>query len=436
MSLRSEISNSLDKFFGGSDAPLSALTASELAAREKYANEQRIRKDAIRHHLGLRLFRIVRNTLTCAFAAVATTSAVSNFYPDLAAKPFNDHMTDKGYAPDQDKYFHNKQIRVYRNLPMASLHIAGANSGLRLKNALTSDGLLHKTFALASEPLIYAADLYVSYNGLKLQDSTGIYNAFMLNMGQLMQNDKGSYVIEVGPDFSLRQYLNSTLGLPESQQLTFRNDPEKLEKLLYQLIMLHEARHADQTLPATSLNETDADHYAFKVMQQQGTDPALLNEALEIWHTLRTVRALAGDTFHCTTDLGVGTPPRSIQQGIEDPAGFAQLQSTLVYVGSMNDNKFPYGMSNFNRVFFTLQRILVDEECRSNRPLHRAAQATQSAMLHMDRLCGGTLLTGEFAFMEIDMTCLKLPYDRIPDPLPAAAVIPSSAKPQSWSSPQ
>lgn len=381
--------------------------------KEVLENKQ-LRKALVKHHRK-KVFRRVQ----LAFLASASLSTGLQFTPNLVSKPLDTFMAEKGYPADFSKNFHNKEIRVYqRGNVLYPFHMAGRETGMLWHETLKEKhaGLIGLTI---STPFVYSSALLKGFTDMVFNETFDAYS---------MSNDDNPALrtnfIRPPGDFSLQSYLADFSNI-EGKGFKFEHKPEDLKRVIFEQIMLHEARHGDQKKTVyTTANESDADLYAFRVLAARGTDPGLLREAATIVANARAINAtLYGDQGHVST-FALVRGEESVFEAREEAADFRRLHEFLAEADRMNDKAFPKDMEASARYFYltaALEKVGVLDE---DPGLKQAASAYVNAVAYFNHVSGGKMLDAKFT-TKVDLGYLVNEYKPVPDKLPAPVAAPA-----------
>lgn len=394
--------NKLRKAFGLKAKPPAPEVPKEIA------ENRHIQKAVIKNHR-----RKIRRRLRNVFLASAALSTALQFTPDLVSTKFDDFMAQKGYPADYAQHFHTGDIRVYdRYNPLYPFHLAGRAVGIVWNESLKEQ---HTSYIalMVGTPFIYVSGLWQGFTemipfGSKL-------DAYSLTTNDAPR-DRVNFIRPPGT-FSLNGFLSDFTGV-DGRALEFKSDRAELREVLFQFVMLHEARHGDQDhLAYVTANESDADMYAFRVLAARGVDKALLNEAASIVVHARAINAtLGGDAGHVST-FAMQRGHQRIFDAYQDAAAFQRLHEVLAEADRRNDAVLPPEMRAGNRYLYltlAMQREgLLDEDPG----MKRAASVFLNAIGYFDRLSGGMIIDRGFDFEKIDLGYLTERYTPVPDKL-------------------
>ncbi|TAL40123.1 MAG: hypothetical protein EPN97_00755 [Alphaproteobacteria bacterium] len=370
--------------------------------------------------------RKVLKRLGGIFMASAMLSTGLQYTPGLVSVKFDDFMAGRGYADNLSQHFHTGEIRVYdRFNPLYPFHRAGREVAIEWHENMKISRFAAIPLAVAT-PFIYWGGLTSGFGDMLPGSELDAYS--MANNDK--PADRVNFIRPPG-EFSLNSFLADFSGV-DGGKLTFKNDRQDLRDVLFAFTMLHEARHGDQEkLANANANESDADLYAFKVLQARGVDPALLREAATIVAHARTLNAvLGGDASHVSTftlQRGSGR----IFDGYQDAAAFKRLHDVLGEADVRNDLAFPPRMPAGQRyLYLTLameQEGLLDEDAG----MKKAAVAYVNAINYFNNASGGAMIDPKFDMSKIDLSYLTQKYKPVPDKLNVPAAAPKAPKPNS-----
>jgi hypothetical protein len=298
-----------------------------------------LQKAVIRKHR-----RKVGKRLLCVVFGSAALSAGLQLTPDLVSTKFDDFMVQRGYPADLSKNFSTGEIRVYdRFNPLYPFHLAGREVGMIWHESLKEQHV-GPIFPLLATPRVYVQGLW---NGTKDMFPGSQLDAYSMAPNDALKNRVN--FIRPPDEFSLNGFLEDFSG-QDGSALKFKSDRNDLRYVLFEFVMLHEARHGDQQkLAFINANEADADLYAFQVMASRGVPPALLNEAATIVAHARAINgAMRGDAAHAST-FTLERGRERIFDAYEDATDFSRLHMVLAEADHRNDAAFPADMPAGNR---------------------------------------------------------------------------------------
>ena len=380
-----------------------------------------LQKAIVRRHRG-KVLRRLRNI----FLASALLSTGLQYTPGLVSTKFDDFMAGRGFDNNLSQNFHTGEIRVYdRFNPLYPFHLAGREVALEWHENMKITHFAAIPLAIET-PFIYVGGLKKGFFDMLPGSALDAYS--------MAPNDKPAdrvNFIRPPGEFSLESFLGDFSGM-NGEKLTFKNDREDLRNVLFEFVMLHEARHGDQEkLAYANANESDADLYAFKVMQARGVDPALLKEAATIVAHARTLNAvLRGDTGHVST-FTLQRGGARIFDSYEDAASFKRLHDVLGEADVRNDEAFPPKMKAGQR--FAYLTIAMEQEGLLNEDagMKKAAVAYIGAINYFNMASGGEMIDPKFDMSKIDLGYLTQKYKPVPDKLNVPAAAPKAPKPNS-----
>lgn len=345
------------------------------------------------------------------FAASAALSTGLQYAPDAVSTKLDDFMTQKNFGGDFSQHFHAKEIRVYdRFNPLYPFHLAG--------NAVKMTWQDGERDGLGTVPLVVGTPFL--YTGMLWKGFTDMIPGNKLDAYSISNSDEAAnrttYIRPPG-DFSLNRFMGDFSGV-NGQKLEFQSDREVLRDILFQFVMLHEARHGDQdkTVFGTT-NESDADLYAFRVMKARGTDSALLNEAATIVAHARAINgAVGGDAEHAST-FTLQRGQQRVFDAHQDAASFERLNQLLAEADGRNRDKFPDAMPRGNRYLYLTLAMHGQGLLKEDPGLDKAATSFVQALGYFDKLSGGKIIDQEFDLSQIDLKYLTQVYKPVPDKL-------------------
>lgn len=392
-------------------------------------NDTRVQKAVLK----ARRRSFIKRVLVSGVAAAAISTG-TQYYPDTVSTPLNQYMADKGHTPDFSIHFHAANIRVYdRWNPLYPFHVAGQGAKLTWQ-AIDADpeagGSISKGISKGlSTAIVYPTMLFQGFSTLLMPNALDAY---------AIPNDaphsKREVFIRPPGEIKIADFL-SDFSRVSSDKLYFQNEPKDLERVLYQYIMLHEARHGDQrTDVATSLNEADADRYAFSVLAARGHKKELLDEALSIITHSRTMASVLGGGTSHTTSVALLRPYQTPYAAYKDEAALQRLHKVLTDAEVMNKDAFPEDMGRGNR-FIYLAGAMNKQGVANNDPeMKLALNMFVSAAVYFNMVTGGAMINTEFDLKKINIGYLQQQYKPVEDKLgfpvmPAPATADSSKRP-------
>lgn len=198
--------------------------------------------------------------------------------------PFPQYMDDRGY-PGLSKHFEQKNLRV----------VHADIDALQERDSAEQD----------------------TVSRLRAQSQRLVFQGEMLGL-----------IVPPPEDLTARQLWGQFMGA-DLGALTYAVPDEDVRRLLFEHIMLHEARHCDQTGETQSCaREADADQYGFDVLQEINVPAALLAQYKEDFINARVISALVyKDTLHNTAPYLRG--PIGAQETGEENLGLWELREAL-----------------------------------------------------------------------------------------------------------
>lgn len=349
-----------------------------------------------------------------AFAASAALSTGLQYAPDLVSTKLDNFMAQKNFGSDYAQHFHAKEIRVYdRFNPLYPFHLAG--------NAVKMTWQDGERDGLGAVPLVVGTPFL--YTGMLWKGFTDMIPGNKLDAFSISNSDEAAnrttYIRPPG-DFSLNRFMGDFSGV-NGQKLEFQSDREVLRDILFQFVMLHEARHGDQDKTVFgATNESDADLYAFRVMKARGTDSTLLNEAATIVAHARAINgAVGGDAEHAST-FTLQRGQQRVFDAHQDAASFERLNQLLAEADARNRDKFPDAMPRGNRYLYLTLAMHGQGLLKEDAGLDKAATSFVQALGYFDKLSGGKIIDQQFELSKIDLKYLTQVYKPVPDKLAPA----------------
>jgi hypothetical protein len=374
-------------------------------------NDKRVQKAVFKS----RRRRFFKRLLVTSVAAAAISTG-THYAPDSVSTPFNTYMTENGHAENFHDHFHAKNIRVYdRWNPLYPFHLAG--QGVKITwNEIDQDkesGNASKAFSKAvTTPIVYYSMLFKGAGDLILPHPI---DAYALS-GNAPHSEREVF-IRPPKSVNLGDFI-SDFGRVNTTEMTFKNDKAELERVIFEYIMLHEARHGDQDKGvAVSLNESDADRYGFDVLAARGNKTELLSEARAIITHSRTMSSVLGGGTSHTTSVALMRPYATPYNAYRDEAALHRLHQVLSDADVMNKDAFPEDMSRGNR-FVYLAAALKKQGLTARDPdMQLATDLFLNAAGFFNTASGGTLIDRSFNIDNINMSYLQQQYKPVEDKL-------------------
>jgi hypothetical protein len=370
--------------------------------------ENKAVQKAVFKHVGRRGRRRLRNV----FLASAALSTVLQFTPDLVSTKYDDYMAQKGYPADLSQHFHTGEIRVYDRVnPLYPFHLAGREVQMIWHEGMKENRANAIGLAIAT-PFVYTAGLFGGFLHMLPGNPLDAYS--MANNDNHAQ--RVNFIRPPG-EFSAARFFEHFSGI-DSEGFSFKNDPAQLKRVLFEFVMLHEARHGDQQkLASATANESDADLYAFRVLEARGTNPALLEEAATLIMHARTINSVIGGDISHASSFALLRGSERLFDAHQDAAVMERLHNVLDEADAFNDKAFPPGMKSGNRyVYLALalhNRGILDEDP----DMKLAAAAFVTASAYFDNVSGGKIIDRRFNTQKLDFSYLTNEYRPVPDKL-------------------
>lgn len=355
--------------------------------------------------------------LLVSSVAAAAISTGTQYYPDTVSTPLDTYMAEKGHASNFSTHFHAAHIRVYdRWNPLYPFHVAGQGAKLTWQEIDADkeiNGPVSKALSKAvSTAIIYPSMLFQGFSTLLMPNALDAY---------AIPNDaphaKREVFIRPPGQIKIADFI-SDFGHVNSDKLYFQNKPKDLERVLYEYVMLHEARHGDQrTDVATSLNEADADRYAFRVLEARGNKKELLDEARAIiLHSRTMASVLGGGTSH-TTSVALLRPQQTPYASYKDEAALQRLHKVLSDADVMNKDVFPEDMSRGNRFIYLAGAMNKQHIADKDPEMKLALSMFVSAAVYFNMVTGGGMIDTDFDLKKIKINYLQQQYKPVEDKL-------------------
>lgn len=377
---------------------------------DEIVNDKNVQKAVIKNRRKKR-WRALRN-----IALVSTAlSTITYFNPDLVSSTYDAHMAERGYTATHQENFHAAEVRVYDRgnffLPFytgassvteawqqAERHDIGVLSRIILTPILYVDGISEGIGTLLTPSTL---DAYSKSNNAPLEERT-------------------VFIHPPADNFTVQQFLSDfadvTLSDPQ-----FKHNQEDIARVLYEYVMLHEARHGDQDKSvSTALKEADADRYAFDVLETRGIEPSLLQEVRDIVTYGRTMASvLGGGTSHATSLALMRDYPTAFD-AYEDGASFKRLHNILQDAVHFNADAFDDRISNGNRMIYIAGALNARGTLRHDPELRAANNHFITAINFFQEASGYKLVNPFLDLSGVDVDYLKQPYSGAPDKLKPA----------------
>lgn len=173
--------------------------------------------------------------------------------------------------------------------------------------------------------------VHADIHSMAESDSTGQDTSIRLraqSQRMLFQGQTLGLIVPPPEDLTAQQLWADFMGA-DLGPFKYAAPDEDVRRLLFEHIMLHEARHCDQSFDVlTSAQEADADQYGFEVLQKINVPTALLHQYKEDFTNARVISALVyKDTLHNTAPyLRNFIEPQAMS---EENAGLWELREKL-----------------------------------------------------------------------------------------------------------
>ena len=366
--------------------------------------------------------------------AAAAISTGTQYYPDTVSTPLDQYMANKGHTPDFSIHFHAANIRVYdRWNPLYPFHVAGQGAKLTWQS-IDADpeisGPISKGISKGlSTAIVYPTMLFQGFSTLLMPNALDAYA-----IPNDAPHNKREVFIRPPGQIKIADFI-SDFGHVNSDKLYFQNEPKDLERVLYQYVMLHEARHGDQrTDVATSLNEADADRYAFSVLAARGHKKELLSEALSIITHSRTMASVLGGGTSHTTSVALLRPYQTPYGAYKDEAALQRLHKVLSDAEVMNKDVFPEDMGRGSRFIYLAGAMNKQGVANQDPDMKLALNMFVGAVAYFNGVTGGAIVNTEFDLKKINIRYLQEQYKPVEDKLgipgiPTPAASDSSKRP-------
>lgn len=336
------------------------------------------------------------------------------FIPGSVSTTFDRHMTEKGHPANLQEHFHTSNIRVYDRINILyPFHFSGMTTHLTWSEELNKKNPDITLWDVALEPVNIGIKVISGYTQMLPGNKLDAWSI----SGSGPVEGRYCYIRPPG-DFSLERYLQDFSGI-KAEQLNFKNDHKELSRILYAYVMLHEARHCDQDkrVHASPLNESDADLYAFKILQTQGERPELLAEAHDIMLHLRTLNSvIGGDSLHTTT-FTLERKSQTAMDAHNDAATFWRLRQILIDARSLNEEAFPDGAKTGGQFYYLTSGMMKAGLFDGDKQLTKAAKTFMSGVEYFDKATHGAAIDREFNPSKLDFSFFDKKYEPVKDKL-------------------
>jgi hypothetical protein len=224
-----------------------------------------------------------------------------------------------------------------------------------------------------------------------------------------------SFILPPPEDFSTQGLLSKLAGL-DTGKLHFKSDEKELDKVMFQFVLLHEARHSDQNVNASvAINENDSDRYALQVMALRGVKPEVMNEAMTLLVGARIFAStMNGDTSH-NTGYSLQRAENSIWHTEEDSMNIAHLSRLLSYAAQENKDVFPNDMSGNERRIYLANGLVRSGLLDKDPELKRAAQTFLAVAGYFNQISEKRFINPHFDVSKLTFKTLTADYAPAPD---------------------
>lgn len=372
---------------------------------DEIVNDKNVQKAVFKNHRKKR-WRALRN-----IALVSTAiSTILQFNPNIVSTSYDDYMADRGYTATHQENFHAAEVRVYdRGNFLLPFYTAGSGVVETWRAAEQQD------IGVAAR-VIFTPFSYMAGFGRGIGDvfSSGALDAYSISNDAPL-NERSVFIRPPADGFTVQEFLRDFAGLNLSN-IQFEHDHKDIERVLFEYVMLHEARHGDQSKSvSTALNEADADRYAFDVLETRGIEPSLLQEVRDIVTHGRTMASvLGGGTSHATSLALMRQYPTAFD-AYEDGASFKRLHNILRDAAHINEDSFETEMPVGNRMIYIAGALNAQDTLRHDTELRSANNHFISSANFFQKASGYTLFNPFIDFNRIDVDYLKQPYSGAPD---------------------
>lgn len=353
--------------------------------------------------------------LLVSSVAAGALSTATQYYPDTVSTPLNQYMAEHSQSQNFDAHFHAANIRVYDRWNLLyPFHLAGQATKLTWRsvdeNNPDEGSFVRGLSKATATAVIYPTMLFQGFTTLALPQPL---DAFAIPNNA--PHDQREVFIRPPGKIDLDDFV-SDFGRVNSNTLSFKNDKKELERVLFEYVMIHEARHGDQNIHvATSLNESDADSYAFRVLAARGNAPALLDEARDIITHSRTMASVLGGGTSHTTSLALLRTYQTPYEAYKDEASLNRLHKVLSDADAMNKDAFTEDMSRGNRFIYLAAAINKSGVANKDPDMKQALSAFLRAAVYFDAATGGGLIQADFPLDKINVDYLGKQYKPVED---------------------
>lgn len=386
-------------------------------------NDKRIKKAVFKAHRR----KFFKRILTASVAAAAISTG-TQYFPDTVSTPLNSYMTGQGHGANFHDHFHANNIRVYdRWNPLYPFHLAGQSVKVAWREVdQADDSGMAKAFTKAvGTPIVYYSMLFKGMGDLLSPHPLDAYS-----FSGTTPHAERDVFIRPPKAVDLADFIGD-FSRVNGKEMTFKNQTAELERVLFEYIMLHEARHGDQDKSAaTSLNEADADRYAFDVLAARGNSKELLAETRDIITHSRTMASILGGGTSHTTSVALLRPYQTPYNAYRDNAALNRLHLVLADAASMNADAFPEDMGRGNRFIYLAIALKKQGLAERDPDLKLATDLFLNATVFFDKASGGKIIDRTFDINKIDMGYLQQQYKPVEDKLQPAKTSAAAPRPR------
>lgn len=377
---------------------------------DEIVNDKNVQKAVIKNRRKKR-WRALRN-----IALVSTAlSTITYFNPDLVSSTYDAHMAERGYTATHQENFHAAEVRVYDRGNFFLPFYTGACSVTEAWQQADRHDIGIAT-RLIITPIVYVDGITEGIGALLPSGALDAYS----KSNNAPADERTVFIHPPADNFTVKQFLQDFAGL-ELSEPQFKHNHQDIERVLYEYVMLHEARHGDQDKSVSvALNEADADRYAFDVLETRGIDPALLGEVRDIVTYGRTMASvLGGGTSHATSLALMREYPTAFD-AYEDGASFKRLHNILKDAAHFNAEAFDENVSVGNRMIYIAGAMNARGTLRHDPELRAANNNFITAINYFQEASGYKLVNPLLDLSGVNVEYLKQPYSGAPDKLKPA----------------
>lgn len=367
--------------------------------------------------------KVRRNKWKSFYLASAAMSTILQILPaGVATTSLDDHLREKGMEGDMQKFMSTKDIRVHsRTNPLYVWREAGdLTHAMYISSRNEAKDFGDHLQNIAWTPVAYGVSLFsssVSYLMTPLMN----LDAHSLSPDQPL--DVRSCQIRPPSVMDADTFVNEFTRL-DVGAYKFKSSPESLKRVFYRYVMAHEGRHCDQNkkLGGSSLNESDADLYAFRLLDATEKDRAAVTEAKEIIQNVRIMNALVGGDSTHFSSYTLWRMDQTPLEAQHDYSNADTLSRILENADDMNSKAFSGEAGKYERFYHLSKKLLSAGALDTAPALKDTAEKYISSVDYFNRLAGGRdVLKEDASKLELNVSFLTQQYVPAPDKVPSRA---------------